>query len=107
MNAPADRDPAAYAHEGQQRILKLVQLLAGHEITGMAPADIARQQGCAASAVTRDLANLQLAGLAECVPETGRWRLGPALVQIANKHAAAMSRAEARLEEVRNRYSRA
>lgn len=101
-----DRDPKAYEHEGQQRILALVQLLAGHEITGMAPAEIARHQACSASCVTRDLANLQIAGLAEPVPETGRWRLGPAIVQIAIKHAAALDRAERRLDEVRNRYSR-
>ena len=95
-----------YTHEGQQRILRLVTLLAGHEITGVAPADIARQQGCNASAVTRDLANLQQAGWAEQVPETGRWRLSPQIVQISVAHAAAMQRAQSRLDETRNRYSR-
>lgn len=102
----ADRDLAAYAHDGQQRILALLQLLAGHEITGLAPAEIARANKCSASAVTRDLANLALAGLAEEVPETGRWRLGPALVQVALKHLTGLDRAESRLAEVRARYSR-
>lgn len=99
-------DPSAYAHEGQQRLLKLVQLLAGNEINGMAPAEIARQLECGAASVTRDLANLRLAGMAEQVPETGRWRLGPALIQIALKHSAALARAEARLAEVRDRFNR-
>lgn len=106
MNAAVDRDLTAYAHEGQQRILALLQLLAGNEINGLAPAEIARAQECSASCVTRDLANLAMAGLAEPVPETGRWRLGPALVQVALKHLAALARAESRLGEVRGRYSR-
>jgi len=96
-----------YTHEGQQRVLRLLLLLAGHEITGLAPADIAKQQGCNASAVTRDLANLAEAGLAEQVPETGRWRLAPQIVQIALRHMAALDRAEQRLAETRNRFSRA
>lgn len=101
-----DRNLDQYAHEGQQRLLKLLQVLAGHEITGMLPSDIARAQACSASMVTRDLANLQLGGFAEQLPETGRWRLGPALVQIGLKHMAALDRAQKRLDETRNRFSR-
>ena len=52
---------ADYTNDAQQRILRLITLLAGHEITGIAPADIARQQDCAASMVTRDLDNLRTA----------------------------------------------
>lgn len=97
---------SAYTHEGQQRILSLVMLLAGHEITGLAPAEIAKQQSCLPSVVTRDLANLAEAGWAEKVPETGRWRLAPQVVQIAIRHAAALDRAQGRLDEIRNRFSR-
>ena len=109
MSTAAPITPAAatsYTHEGQQRVLALVLLLAGHEITGLAPAEIAKAQGCNASAVTRDLANLQEAGFAEVVPETGRWRLAPQIVQISIRHAAALTRAQARLDEISNRYSR-
>ena len=95
-----------YTHDGQQRILKLVLLLAGNEITGLAPADIARQQACSASMVTRDLDNLRTAGWAEQVPETQRWRLAPQVVQIAVKHMTALERASARLNETTQRYSR-
>lgn len=101
-----DRPITQYAHDGQQRLLKLITLLAGHEITGLAPAEIAREQACNASMVTRDLANLQLGGFAELVPETGRWRLSPQIVQIALKHMHALDRAQHRLGEVRSRYSR-
>ncbi len=95
-----------YTHDGQQRMLRLIVLLAGNEITGLAPADIARQQDCSASMVTRDLDNLRTGGFAEQVPETQRWRLAPEVVQIATKHMAALDRAEQRLVETRNRYSR-
>lgn len=95
-----------YTNEGQQRILRLVMLLAGNEVTGLAPADIARQQGCSAPIVTRDLDNLRTAGFAEQVPETQRWRLSPEVVQIATRHMAALDRAEQSLSATRNRFSR-
>jgi DNA-binding IclR family transcriptional regulator len=95
-----------YTHDGQQRVLRLVMLLAGNEITGLAPADIARQQECSASCVTRDLDNLRSAGWAEQVPETQRWRLAPQVVQIGIRHMTALDRATARLDETKQRYSR-
>ena len=95
-----------YTNEAQQRILRLLVVLAGNEITGLAPSDIAREQQCSASQVTRDLANLRAAGMAEQVPETLRWRLAPAIVQVAIKHMDALARAESRLAETKNRYSR-
>lgn len=97
---------AAYENAAQQRLLRLVTLLAGHEVTGMAPAEIARGMGCSAPMVTRDVANLAAGGWAEQVPETGRWRLAPQVVQIALRHLAAVGRAEQRLDDVKNRYSR-
>lgn len=97
---------ADYTNTSQQRILRVLQALAGHEITGIAPAALARELACSAACVTRDMDNLRSSGMAELVPETGRWRLGPAVVQIALKHMTALDRAEKRLVEVRSRYSR-
>lgn len=97
---------AGYTHDGQQRILRLVLLLAGHEITGLTPGDVAKQQDCSPSMVTRDLDNLRTAGFAEQVPETGRWRLAPQVVQIAVKFQLALGRAEDRLAEVSKRFTR-
>jgi DNA-binding IclR family transcriptional regulator len=105
MDAPADRDDL-YANEGQRRILRLIKFLAGHEITGVRPAQIARDLKCSNSVVTRDLANLRAEGFAERVPETQAWRLAPPIVQISFKHATAVERASIRLDEVRNRFSR-
>lgn len=97
---------AAYICEPQQRILKLLTLLAGNEVTGLAPGEIAKLQGCSASVVTRDLANLAEAGYAEKVPETGQWRLAPQIVQVAVRFQLALGKAEDRLAETRQRFTR-
>lgn len=99
-------NPTSYTNEGQQRVLRLINALSGHEITGRAPSDLARETECTASTITRDLANLKEAGFAEVVPETGLWRLAPQIVQIAIRHMTALDRAQSRLEEVRGRFSR-
>lgn len=103
MNDTADK----YISEAQQRILGLVATLAGHEIEGLAPGDIAKVQGCSASQVTRDLANLKRFGWAEQLPATARWRLGPDIVRIATRHMTALDRAERRLAEIKSRFGSA
>jgi predicted DNA-binding transcriptional regulator YafY len=95
-----------YTNDAQQRILKLLMLLAGHELLGLAPARIALEQACSPSQVTRDLQNLKTAGMAELVQDTGGWRLAPTVVQIAVRHAVAMERAKAKLNETAMRYAR-
>lgn len=95
-----------YISDAQQRILGLILTLAGNEIEGLAPGQIAKLNDCSPSQVTRDLANLKHKGWAEQLPATGRWRLGPDIVQIASRHMAAMDRARTRLEEAQARYSR-
>lgn len=97
---------ADYTNSSQQRVLRLVGVLAGHEIHGIAPAQIRTEMCCSASDVTRDLANLQQAGWAEQVPATGAWRLAPYVVQIAVRHQVALAQAEDRLGEIKQRYSR-
>lgn len=95
-----------YVSEQQQRLLKLILALAGNEIEGLAPGEIAKLVGCAPSQVTRDLANLKHAAWAEQITTTSRWRLGPMPVQIATRHATALDRASRKLADVSNRYSR-
>ena len=98
--------PDKYLCEPQQRVLRLLDVLAGHEITGLTNGEVARDLGCSPSVAVRDLANLQLAGKAEKVPETDRWRLAPQIVQLAVKHMVAMDRARDRIAETASRYSR-
>ena len=95
-----------YISDAQQRILGLILALAGNEIEGLAPGQLAKLNNCSASQVTRDLSNLKHKGLAEQITTTSRWRLGPEIVQITTRHATALDRARARLGEVQNRYSR-
>ena len=95
-----------YISDSQQRILGLMLALAGNEIDGLAPGQLATLNDCSPSQVTRDLANLKHAGWAEQITTTGRWRLGPQVVQIATRHMTALERAKTRLEEVQSRYSR-
>lgn len=97
---------AKYISDAQQRILQLLRCLAGNEIEGLAPGDVAKLNQCSPSQVTRDLANLKHAGMAEQLPATGRWRLGPDVVQIALRHMTALDRAQTRLDEIKNRFSR-
>lgn len=95
-----------YINAAQQRLLKAVVLLAGNEFSGLAPSDLAKALNTNPSNVTRDLANLREAGLAEQLPDTGRWRLGPKLVQIALAFSDHMSRATNRIDEMQQRYTR-
>jgi len=96
---------ARYINAAQQRVLKMLQRLAGHEIEGLAPSELAAALRTSASNVTRDLANLREAGLAERL-HNDRWRLTPRIVQISLAAGDAFSRAQDRLNEVRQRFTR-
>lgn len=96
---------ARYINAAQQRVMHMLMRLAGHEIEGIAPNELAQALRTSASNVTRDLANLREAGMAEPL-ESGRWRLTPRVVQISVACAAAFGRAQERLDEARQRFSR-
>lgn len=95
-----------YTNDGQQRVLALIKVLAGHEMVGLSMKDIGAAQKCSLQLVLRDLANLEQAGFAERLTETGRWRLAPAMVQIAVAFSASINRARRRLDETEQRYTR-
>ncbi len=103
MSAP-DINPR-YLNAAQQRVLDLQFRLAGHEVEGVAPSELARALKTSASNITRDLANLRQAGVAEPL-ESGRWRLTPRIVRISILVAESLARAQARLDEARQRFSR-
>jgi DNA-binding IclR family transcriptional regulator len=98
--------PTRYINAAQQRVLQMLMRLAGHEIEGIAPTELALALRTSASNVTRDLANLREAGMAEPL-ESGRWRLTPRVVQISLAASASFSKAQDRLDEARQRFSRA
>ncbi|MDO8769563.1 MAG: transcriptional regulator [Burkholderiaceae bacterium] len=95
---------AKYANAGQQRVLKVLDLLFGHEITGLAPGEIAKTVNANASAITRDLANLVEAGMAEEVQGTGRYRITPRLGSRALATLQTFDRAEKHLTDLKTRF---
>ncbi len=95
-----------YTNDAQQRLIKVLLTLFGHVVNGLPPSAIAREVGCSAAVMTRDLANLSQAGVAERDETTGHWRLTPRLPQQAIKVWNAIDAAEKRLQEARNRFNR-
>lgn len=95
-----------YLNSSQQRILQVLMAMFGHEIQGIAPGELAKGLNITPSEATRALANLRIAGIAEQLAETGRWRLTPRVAQRAVAMLHSIERAAARVEEVRNRYTR-
>lgn len=97
---------ADYTNAAQQRILKVVLALFSDVVMGQTPTTLAREVGCSPAVMTRDLANLATAGIAERDEGTGHWRLTPRLPQQALKALASIDRAERRVVEARNRFTR-
>ena len=95
-----------YTNEAQQRLLRLVLAMFGDVVNGYSTGALAEGLGVKPPYITRDLANLQTAGLAERDEATGLWRLTPRLPQQAVKVWAAISRAETRLSDAKARYQR-
>ncbi|URX63276.1 ArsR family transcriptional regulator [Luteibacter anthropi] len=92
-----------YINAAQQRVLKLLGLLCGNEVHGLAPGEIAQALRTSPSNVTRDLANLREAGFAEPL-DNGRWRVTPRMGQFALRILSALDDAGRRVEEVRRRF---
>ena len=79
----------------------LFRLLAGHELLGLAPGEIAKGLGVAPSWVSQNLPALATTGFVEQVAGTNRWRLGVAFVRVATNLAAARRQ----LDDISHRYS--
>lgn len=95
-----------YRNNAQQRVLAVMLRLAGHEVDGLAPGELASAMSIQPSTITRDLANLQIAGLAEKIPGTERWRLAPKLPQIGLSMLGGIEKSQRRLDEINQRYTR-
>lgn len=84
----------------------LYRLLAGHELLGLAPGEIAKGINVSPSWVSVTLpAIAATSGFVEQVEGTNRWRLSVAFVRISVTVSTNLSAAKRRLEEVSNRYS--
>lgn len=88
-----------------RKTCELFRLLAGHEVLGLAPAEIAKGLGVAPSWVSVNLPALTSTGFVERVDGTNRWRLGVAFVRISVTVATNLGAAKRRLDETSQRYS--
>ncbi|MDR1311126.1 MAG: IclR family transcriptional regulator [Burkholderiaceae bacterium] len=95
-----------YTNDSQQRILKTLLILFGHEIDGLPPGQIARLVGATASNATRDLFNLEKAGMAERLSHNDNYRISPLIAQKAMSVLVALDRAEQKITETRQRFTR-
>jgi len=93
-----------YTNAAQQRLLQVVDLLAGHELNGLAPRAIALALAIADSSVTRDMDNLKTAGWAEKTP-SGLWRLTPHVIQMSQRFAQAMHAGRQNWNDTHQRYA--
>jgi DNA-binding IclR family transcriptional regulator len=103
-----------YSCEAQQRLLFVQSALYGHEIDGLSLTEIAnayavrtgKAKAAQKNSVFRDLQNLRLAGYAEQLPDSERWRLSTKPVQGAFAVMRHFQKTQERLDEARQRYGR-
>lgn len=98
MSAPQLSEPI-------RKVCELFRLLAGHEVLGLAPGEIAAGLGVPPSWVSRNLPALAATGYVEQVAGANRWRLGVAFVRIAFTVSTGLNAARQQLEETARRYS--
>lgn len=88
-----------------RKTCELLRLLAGNELLGLAPGEIAKGLNVGAPWVSVNLPAIAAeTGFVERVDGTNRWRLGVPLVRIANTVNTELASAKRRLDEVSNRY---
>jgi ArsR family transcriptional regulator, arsenate/arsenite/antimonite-responsive transcriptional repressor len=84
----------------------LYQLLAGHELLGLAPGEIAKGIGVSPSWVSQNLPALAAeTASVERVDGTNRWRLGVPFVRLAFTVSTQLQASKRRLDEVSQRYN--
>jgi len=89
-----------YLSEQVQRTLKVIRVMAGNEVHGISPGDIARTAEISSSNVTRVLANLKEQQFVEELPwDKSKLRLAPALVQISNTVAMNLRQHQQQLQQ--------
>ena len=95
-----------YTSKPQQRLLRTLDLLFGHEVHGLSLTQIAKLVGTTLPNSTRDLSNLQEAGYAEQIEGTSNWRIAPRIGQRALAILHTLDRETRRLDEIKNRFTR-
>ena len=102
MSAPDTTPPLS---EPIRKTCELFRLLAGHEVLGLAPGEIATGLGVPPSWCSRNLPALATTGFIEQVAGTNRWRLGVQLVRIAITVSTNLNQAKRQLDDLTQRYA--
>lgn len=92
-----------YSCEAQQRLLRVVEILVGNEVNGLAVKDIGERSGSTAATVYRDLMNLREAGWSEQL-EDGRWRISVNAAKMLRRINDGINSALARVNAARRMY---
>jgi DNA-binding IclR family transcriptional regulator len=97
----------SYISDQVQRTLRVIRFMAGKEISGISPTELAKLANVSASNITRVLANLEAQQFVERLPaDNKRYRLAAALVQLSNTVALNLSQAQLQLQQDQHNYSR-
>jgi ArsR family transcriptional regulator, arsenate/arsenite/antimonite-responsive transcriptional repressor len=102
MTDTADQATPALA-DPIRRTCELFRLLAGHEVLGLAPSEIANGLRVPPSWVSQNLPALAGIGFVEQVAHTKRWRLGVQFVRIAVTVGCNLHAAKRQLEDLSQR----
>ncbi len=95
-----------YENLAQQRVLKTLLALFGHEVDGLSPSQIAKAVNTSMGNVTRDVYNLIESGVVERLPHNDNLRITPRVGQKALAILTNIESATRRIEDTRNRYTR-
>lgn len=88
-----------------QKTCDLFRLLAGHELLGLAPGEIAKGLGVSPAWVSINLPALATTGYVEQVEGTNRWRLGVQFVRIALTVSTNLNKSKQQLDDLTSRYA--
>lgn len=89
----------------QERALRILALLAGNEVKGVSPSQLARALGEKPPVITRDMWNLVNVGFAERL-DNDTFRLGPKLLQIATSFQRGLIDIRREADELEQRGTR-
>ena len=95
----------SYLSDQVQRTLKVITIMAGNEVNGISPGEIAKIAQTSAANITRILANLQHCGFAEPLPaDHSRFRLAASLVQLSNTVAMNFRQHQQQIQQEAHNY---
>lgn len=96
----------AKLNDAIRKTCELFRLLAGHEVLGLAPGEIAKGIDVSPSWVSVNLPSIAAeTGFIERVEGANRWRLGVPLVRISTTVTTNLSQSRRKLDEISQRYS--